>query len=982
MPSPTIDHAELFEERPFLTLTGNYPRSTPGDFSTYFGTIVQQSWNGGAEYVDNFGIGAFYPDDPNVTPDDPGYWTEWLSDWELVLGTTNTFRLVNELNTEYLGATGGSATLTAPPIPAPGGLSASVDATGQVTLAWSYNEDRITGFAIDRRRGADGPFRRIAFAPAWATSIYDPDRLPLDGTTYTYRVRAFDRTTGSYWDHGPYDGWSSADTRPLTTPQTAVPAAPRSLRAEAYGGGGVDLAWDDYSDDETGFRITRTKVSDGSTRTFEVAADVAYFYDGSNDLTPGASYRYSVVAYNDAGVSSAITSSVTPSPLQSVTIQAIDPTAGEAGPNPGRWVIWRSGTAVDRPLTVNVLTTPSSADGHYSLAPGVPVVIPRHYFGAVLQLDPNRNDGLDPSGRVDGSVAPGADYAAGAGVATILMAADEPSVTTVEFLADGGKQSSPEAEARRGDLDANNPDNPNFDVMKPDNPTLPFKGGWRVFPDAKDFDTRDKSRNLVRVRAEINMAQPDVDVYFRSFDVDDPATHANPAGYSMYDEYDKIDPDDNGGDNRGTLTGAALDSPGESHDPRKADGSARDDGYSGRLRAVGATAFAAEDAWVLAKTEVVGGKAYAEVELAVSFAPGDNFRVVASTRAPEDEGLTEKGGKAVSTAGMVRNLPHGSASPQLSVWRRLHIEQDKMRNTEADGTTTIGDFAAGTITNLNLDPVTKTAVVSGPDIGFQTSDGYNGGHLKVGNTFYPIIDSETTSATISTAGLAPLPQPPFAVTAYQDDFDEHGHLRVNVNDDTALYALLQENTAHTKNKFAEAYIQPALTTLDRFDDDVAGETHRGRNSPGFSTDRDTAAAGSETNVFWVAYLSTAFEAGYEEDIDGSNEGPLIGFTSPDQQAALVYVETTRDFSEPVVGGPKRYAFAQELAVTAAHEIGHQFGLAAGQNGLHREDPVNLMAVVSLQESAGNPNFKYEYIRLHPIDIAAIRKRVNSPGAQA
>src|SRR5262249_53504967 len=136
------------------------------------------------------------------------------------------------------------------------------------------------------------------------------------------------------------------------------------------------------------------------------------------------------------------------------------------------------------------------------------------------------------------------------------------------------------------------------------------------------------SRNIVRIRATVAPAVAGVQVNFRAFDVDDPSANAT------------IDPNDQrpgaaavatGQDNRGTVAGANLDAP----------GALAAAGYRGRLRPVGG-AFAAEGAVVTVPTVLDAfGNAIAEVELATSFNPGDNFRVVASANRLAVAGLND-----------------------------------------------------------------------------------------------------------------------------------------------------------------------------------------------------------------------------------------------------------------------------------------------------------------------------------------------------
>ena len=80
-----------------------------------------------------------------------------------------------------------------------------------------------------------------------------------------------------------------------------------------------------------------------------------------------------------------------------------------------------------------------------------------------------------------------------------------------------------------------------------------------------------------------------------------------------------------GDDNRGTLN-STLDGPGPS----------RPTGYRGRLRPVGEKVFSRESDTVSVKSSISSFVADASVEMATTFAPGDNFRVVATINTPEE----------------------------------------------------------------------------------------------------------------------------------------------------------------------------------------------------------------------------------------------------------------------------------------------------------------------------------------------------------
>ena len=81
-------------------------------------------------------------------------------------------------------------------------------------------------------------------------------------------------------------------------PQT-VPAAPTNLVATARAGG-VDLAWSDNATNEQGYRVLRRIAGNGAfAAVATLNADAASWAD--NNVTPGASYDYRVVAFNAAG---------------------------------------------------------------------------------------------------------------------------------------------------------------------------------------------------------------------------------------------------------------------------------------------------------------------------------------------------------------------------------------------------------------------------------------------------------------------------------------------------------------------------------------------------------------------------------------------------------------------------------------------------------------------------------------------------------
>lgn len=116
--------------------------------------------------------------------------------------------------------------------------------------------------------------------------------------TWTLRVESFSGSGTFRADvFGGLDGSSPPE------PPPAAPSAPAGLTGTALSKSQVRLAWTDTSNNESGFRVERCRG--GSCTTFATVASLpagstAYTDSG---LKAGVTYRYRVLAWNDAGVS-------------------------------------------------------------------------------------------------------------------------------------------------------------------------------------------------------------------------------------------------------------------------------------------------------------------------------------------------------------------------------------------------------------------------------------------------------------------------------------------------------------------------------------------------------------------------------------------------------------------------------------------------------------------------------------------------------
>ncbi len=146
----------------------------------------------------------------------------------------------------------GSCVPPPPPLP-PTALSATAVAAHEIDLSWTDNSDNESGFKIERCTGhltdclLDSSFSQIAQVAANVVTY--ADTTVAASTTYTYRVRAFNGGGNSIYSN-------SAEA---TTGQETAPAAPSNLTASTVKGKavGVNLSWQDNSNNETNFDIER-----------------------------------------------------------------------------------------------------------------------------------------------------------------------------------------------------------------------------------------------------------------------------------------------------------------------------------------------------------------------------------------------------------------------------------------------------------------------------------------------------------------------------------------------------------------------------------------------------------------------------------------------------------------------------------------------------------------------------------------------------
>lgn len=194
------------------------------------------------------------------------------------------------------------------PIPnAPSNLTATANSSTQVELSWQDNSSNEKRFYLYRKSVsnstlsgslANSDYSQIGYVGANSNGAYDTGANPE--TTYWYKVTA--------WNDSGESGFSNEAS--TTTPAgQAAPAAPSNLTTTVIGYSQVNLAWQDNSDNEDGFKVFRTS---GGTTYYEIT-DIGVNRTSYSDasVSSGSAYWYYITAYNSAGSASSSSVSAT-----------------------------------------------------------------------------------------------------------------------------------------------------------------------------------------------------------------------------------------------------------------------------------------------------------------------------------------------------------------------------------------------------------------------------------------------------------------------------------------------------------------------------------------------------------------------------------------------------------------------------------------------------------------------------------------------
>src|SRR5690606_7099325 len=192
-----------------------------------------------------------------------------------------------------------SVTLPSPDTVAPSvpqNLSATASGSTQVNLGWSASTDTggsgLAGYRI-YRNGGSTPIATVG--PG--TTAYNDSGLAA-GTTYTYRVAAYDNAGNASDQSAP----ASVTTPAAPPPDTTPPSVPAGLTATAVSGSRIDLAWS-ASTDTGGSGLAGSRIYRNAAATPVATATGTSHAD--TGLSPSTAYSYEVAAIDTAGNESA-----------------------------------------------------------------------------------------------------------------------------------------------------------------------------------------------------------------------------------------------------------------------------------------------------------------------------------------------------------------------------------------------------------------------------------------------------------------------------------------------------------------------------------------------------------------------------------------------------------------------------------------------------------------------------------------------------
>ena len=433
------------------------------------------------------------------------------------------------------------------------------------------------------------------------------------------------------------------------------------------------------------------------------------------------------------------------------------------------------------------------------------------------------------------------------------------------------------------------------------------RGGQRIFPD-KQSPTDNIDRKKIKVTAKLSSQTPNVPIFFRSFDLDDPSTD-DPI----------IDPNGTDGyDNKGQVGRTK---------------------YGLLLIPVGASNCTVVSKGFYCTSDSNG---FVTVDFLTTMQPGDNFAVAASSTSQAYlDAITVNGTDLKDSSGA--NIPFinlstpnvkAARTDMLTVWRRVHIELDSMGAAQ-------GNFIDGQFRETATITESPTVIQIS-----QTLEAYRfkGGRVIVGNSNLKVTNSYFNTLEVAAySGTVSINNGDSFRLYDDDDFNDNdgdyviGDTGENIPPPHTDY--LTENSDNSQtNILADAYIHPVYSMIRHLDvrDDnifaanIPSDTTEGVRS--LFVDQDLTSTNTD-NEFWTVYILGAYQGSEYKDGDPppsrgcesdditcttlGRVDEITNLNGAEGSGALIFFETHR-----AKEGTKGYA--NDLSATAAHEVGHLF----------------------------------------------------------
>lgn len=488
----------------------------------------------------------------------------------------------------------------------------------------------------------------------------------------------------------------------------------------------------------------------------------------------------------------------------------------------------------------------------------------------------------------------------------------------------------------------------------------------RIFPDRK-FPTDEVNHKRVRVKAVVG--KPNVTVYFKNYDVDDPSND------SIIDD----------------------------------NGIAGDDNHMGRTIG-GVYPFFARGLLSSASAQT-NANGEAIVYFTVASNAGDNFRVAASTNEQYLNGVVVDGTALKDSAGVsLFAAPEAKQTELLTVWRKVHLEVDSM--AQVAGNVANGRFETGT--SIDVGQELRWINLCEGNIGclaegqYRGAQGMIGGRLSIGFGYssLQVLDNTDTSVLVrSESGIVKIRGRATFNLFDDDDYNSNDGLVFRGDDgedvdsrynytmgyceNNETLSSLCSTSDVERNPYAAAYIEPeynwARQQPGMNDTDVPFriEVYRNRFDPYFNNERMVIdekrdSGGMESNDFWIGYLLLGYQS--SDNFDPPEEGATLGIAPPAGDPSTSAVNSVNSWLEVPVGSIGAIIYletmrdadmidGQNLRIkTSPHELGHQFGLRGDEYLPPGQRTWGLMGYTDSYD-----------LHLVPHHIRVLRFRSRSPG---